>query len=151
MVSIMKNIEKDFENISPKEFLDFACELNQIKEDLNSTNSAINRTIYMRIYYAVFLFLREWLKKFMNYESRKGEHIKLPRFVRKHGPFSDKKNKEIYRDLNLLKKLRHQADYKLSVPPKDSSDYQKWEFTSITSAFEIAEGIIKTFNDYKSF
>lgn len=78
MVNTMKNIEKDFEDISPKEFLDLACELDQIKEDLTSTNSAINRTIYIRIYYAVFLFLREWLRKFMNYESRKGEHTKLP-------------------------------------------------------------------------
>ena len=151
MVNTMKNIEKDFEDISPKEFLDFTCELDQIKEDLNSTNSAINRTIYMRIYYSVFLFLREWLKKFMNYESRKGEHTKLPRFIKKHGPFEDKKNKEIYRGLNILKKLRHQADYKLIIPPKNSLDYQKWEFTSITSAFEIAEDIIKTFNNYKSF
>lgn len=96
MVSIMKNTEKDFEDISPNEFLDLACELNQIKTDLNSTNSAINRTIYMRIYYAVFLFLREWLKRFMDYESQKGEHTKLPIFIKKHGPFDDKKNREIY-------------------------------------------------------
>ena len=66
MVIILKNTEGDFEDISPEEFLDFACELNQIKDDLNSTNSAINRTIYMRIYYDVFLFLREecWQKLF---------------------------------------------------------------------------------------
>ncbi len=151
MVIILKNTEGDFEDISPKEFLDFACELDQIKDDLNSTNSAINRTIYMRIYYAVFLFLREWLKKFTDYQSKRGEHKKLSKFIKKHGPFDKKKNNEIYRDLTLLKKLRHQADYKLKIPQKSSSSYQNWEFTSITSAFEISEGIIKTFNDFKSF
>ena len=151
MVIILKNTEGDFEDISPKEFLDFDCELDQIKDNLNSTNASINRTVYMRIYYAVFLFLREWLKKFMNYKSRNGEHTKLPRFIKKHGPFENDRNEEIYEELILLKKLRHQADYKLRVPQKGSPNYQIWEFTSITSAFVIAEGIIKTFNDFKSF
>lgn len=105
----------------------------------------------MRIYYAVFLFLREWLKRFTIYQSRKGEHAKLPKYIKKHGPFSEKRNNEIYNDLILLKKLRHQADYKLVVPTKYSKNYQKWNFTSINSAFEIAENIIKTFNEYKSF
>ena len=31
-----------------------------------------------------------------------------------------------------------------------SITYWKWDFTTINSAFEIAEDIIKTFNDYKS-
>ena len=151
MVIILKNTEGDFENISPKEFLDFARELNQIKYNLNSTNAAVNRTVYMRIYYAVFLFLREWLKKFTNYKSKQGEHTKLPRFIKKYGPFGADKNKEIYEELIHLKKLRHQADYKLEIPQKNSLNYKNWEFTSIISAFEIAEGIIKTFNDFKSF
>lgn len=61
------------------------------------------------------------------------------------------KNKEIYEELIHLKKLRHQADYKLEIPQKNSLNYKNWEFTSIISAFEIAEGIIKIFNDFKSF
>ena len=67
MVIIMKNTKKDFEDVSPRDIFDFACELDDIKEDLSSTNSAVNRTIYVKIYYAVFLFLREWMKKHTKY------------------------------------------------------------------------------------
>lgn len=80
---IMKNTKKDFEDVTPRDFLNLACELEEIKTNLNSKNSIINRTIYMRIYYAVFLFLREWLKKFTQYHSQKGEHAKLPNYIKK--------------------------------------------------------------------
>lgn len=150
MVSIMKNTIGDFEDISPQEILDFACELEDIKDDLSSTNAEINRTIYVKIYYAVFIFLREWLKKHMNYVSLKGEHTKLPNFIRFRGPFTYDKNKELSEDLILLKKLRHQADYYITVPSQYSSQYKKWNFTSIVSAFEIAEDIIESFNKFKS-
>ena len=99
----MKNMERDFEDVSPQEIFDFACELDEIKEYLNSTNSAVNRTIYVKIYYAVFLFLREWLKKNTGYKSLKGEHTKLPNFIKKNGPFKRDKNSEIYDDLIHLK------------------------------------------------
>jgi hypothetical protein len=146
MVILLKNTVNDFGDVEPKEFFDFACELEEIKEDLNSTESAVNRSIYMRIYYAVFLFLREWLKKNTSYYSwPKGEHSRLANYIRFKGPFTREINLLIYRKLIRLKKLRHQADYKLNVPDKDSADYEKWDFTSITSAFEIAEDIIETF------
>ena len=151
MVIFMKNKQNDFFDIEPKEFYEFACELEDIKYDLNSTESAINRSIYMRIYYAVFLFLREWLKKHTPYQSwRKGEHSRLANYILFKGPFDKNVNRAIYRKLTILKRLRHQADYDLKVPPKYSSEYQKWDFTSINSAFKIAEDIIKTFNTYKS-
>lgn len=63
MVIIMKNMERDFEDVSPQEIFDFACELDEIKEYLNSTNSAVNRTIYVKIYYAVFLFFKRMVEK----------------------------------------------------------------------------------------
>ena len=148
MVIIMKNMERDFEDVSPKEIFDFACELDDIKDDLNSTNSAVNRTIYVKIYYSVFLFLREWLKKNSGYKSLMGEHTGLPNFIKKNGPFNNKKNKEISRKLIHLKKLRHQADYRLTVPSKYSNEYKKWKFTSIESAFEIEKSIIKAFNGF---
>ena len=147
MVSIMRSMEGDFEDITPQDILDFAGELDEIKDDLNSSKSAVNRTIYVKIYYAVFLFLREWLKQHMNYESRNGEHTKLPNFIKKKGPFSANKNYEIYFDLLLLKKLRHQADYRLTVPSKYSKNYKKWKFTSIVDAFLIVESIINAFKD----
>ena len=143
----MKNTEGDFEDVTPCEILEFAGELDEIKEDLDSSKSVVNRTIYVKIYYAVFLFLREWLKKHMNYQSQNGEHTKLPNFIRKNGPFDFKKNQKIYHELVHLKKLLHQADYKLIVPSKNSINYNKWKFTSICSAFEIAERIIKSFKE----
>lgn len=148
MVIILKNTEGDFEDIAPREIFDLACELDKIKYDLNSTESAVNRTIYVKIYYSVFLFLREWLKKHTEYKSLKGEHTKLPNFIKKNGPFNQDKNNEICRDLINLKKLRHQADYRLTVPSKNSKYYKKWKFTSIDYAFEIAKSIIKAFNDF---
>lgn len=146
MVIILKNTEVDFEDVTPQEILDLACELEDVKEDLNSTNSAVNRTVYSKIYYAVFLFLRQWLEKNSGYKSLKGEHTKLPNYIKKNGPFSHKKNKEISRELLHLKKLSHQADYRLTVPSKDSKNYKRWKFTSIDSAFKIAKNIIKAFN-----
>lgn len=145
----MKNRENDFLDIEPNEFFDFACELNRIKKDLNSTESSINRNIYTRIYYAVFLFLREWLKKHTVYQSSpRGEHSRLCNFIRFKGPFNKRENELIYRKLIRLKKLRHQADYKLKVPKKYSQDYEKWDFTTIPLAFEIAEDIFKTFKEF---
>lgn len=90
----MKNTEGDFEDINPREILEFAGELDEIKDDLDSSKSAVNRTIYVKIYYAVFLFLREWLKQHMNYQSGVGEHTKLPNFIKKKGPFTNYKNNE---------------------------------------------------------
>ena len=146
MVIMLTNKQNDFEDIEPKEFYDLACELEQIKEKLSSTESAVNRNIYMRIYYSVYLFIREWLKKHTPYQSKpKGEHRRLANYVRFHGPFSRDINESIYFDLILLKKLRHQADYKLKVPYKYTAEYQKWDFTSISAAFNIAEEIIETF------
>ena len=146
MVIILKNTKGDFEDVTPRDIFDFACELDEIKEDLSSEKSAVNRTIYVKIYYAVFLFLREWMKKHTPYKSLKGEHTKLPNYIKKNGPFSRDKNEEIYDDIILLKKLRHQADYWLVVPSKSSKNYKKWKFTSIDYAFEIAKSIIRAFN-----
>ena len=105
----MKNKQNDFEDMTPKEFIDLAQELEKIKKDLNSTKSALNRNIYSRIYYSVFLFLREWFKKYSDYHSwPKGEHSRLANYIRFRGPFDKELNELIYRKLIKLKKLRHQ-------------------------------------------
>ena len=126
-----------------------AFELNEIKDDLDSTRSSVNRNIYMRIYYSIFLFLREWLKINTPYKSwRKGEHSRLARYIRYNGPFDKEVNENIYGKLIILKKLRHQADYDLKVPNKSSPEYKKWDFTTIYVAFETAKTIVETFNDF---
>ena len=139
---------KDFKDIKPMEFYDLACELEQIKNDLSSTNASVNRTIYMRIYYSVFLFLREWLEIHTDYVSNPNrEHKRLANYIKYRGPFSKSVNEDIYDNLVILKKLRHQADYKLVVPIKYSTKFVEWDFTSISSAFEIAENILELFNE----
>ncbi len=144
----MRNKHDDFEDVEPKEFYDLACELEKIKKDLNSTESAVNRNIYMRIYYSVFLFLREWLKQYTDYNSwRKGEHKRLANYIRYNGPFDRILNESVYSRLLILKKLRHQADYDLIVPKKSSPDYKNWDFSTISLAFKIAESIINAFKD----
>ena len=47
---------------------------------------------------------------------------------------------------NPINKIKAQLDYYITVPPQ----YKKWNFTSIVSAFEIAEDIIESFNKFKS-
>lgn len=147
----MRNKQNDFEDIDSKEFYDLSIELDEIKKNMSSSQSSVNRNIYMRIYYAVFLFLREWLKKHTNYHSwAQGEHRRLANFIRFKGPFNSELNEIIYRKLIKLKKLRHQADYKIRIPNQYSFEYNKWDFTTIDSAFTIAEDIVKTFNEFES-
>ena len=144
----MKNTTGDFEDVTPQEILDFACELEKIKNQLNSPDSVVNRTIYARISYAVFIFLREWLKKFAGYVSNYGDHTKIPNFIKSYGPFDRTKNRQLSNDLIHLKKLRHQADYRITVPSQFDDEYKNWYFTSIPSAFKMAEDIIKAFNNH---
>ncbi|MDR0911077.1 MAG: hypothetical protein LBM96_00570 [Methanobrevibacter sp.] len=47
---------------SPEDFLELSKELIDTKEELKSNNSAINRTIIDRLYYALFLYLRSWIE-----------------------------------------------------------------------------------------
>ena len=75
----------------------------------------------------------------------------MPRYIRFNGPFSNEINEEISEDIIHLKILRHQADYKLNVPcDENSQEYLRWKFTSIDSAFIIAEKIFKLFLEYDS-
>lgn len=146
---LLKKELNDFKDVEPVEFFNLARELDRIKKDLNSTEPSINRNIYGRIYYSIFLFLREWLKKHTSYQSwPKGEHSRMANYIRYRGPFDEKINELIYEDLVLLKKLRHQADYKLKIPIKSSQNYHRWDFTTIGSAFEIAEDIFRIFREF---
>jgi hypothetical protein len=148
-VILLKKELNDFKDVEPVEFFNLARELDRIKKDLNSTEPSINRNIYGRIYYSIFLFLREWLKKHTSYQSwPKGEHSRMANYIRYRGPFDEKINELIYEDLVLLKKLRHQADYKLKIPIKSSQNYHRWDFTTIGSAFEIAEDIFRIFREF---
>ena len=148
MVIFLRNRESNIEDINPIEFHDFALELNEIKSNLKSSESAINRTIYTRIYYSVFLFLREWLNENTSYVSPNyGEHTKLPNYILHKGPFDEKTNELIFHNLINLKKLRHQADYKLKVPSEYSKEYKKWNFMEIKEAIKVSNKIFKIFKE----
>jgi len=149
MVILLKRELNDFKDFEPVEFFNLANELEEIKKDLKSMESAVNRNIYSRIYYSIFLFLREWLKMHTDYNSwPKGEHSRMANYIRYKGPFDNENNNLIYRKLIILKKLRHQADYKLKIPIKSSQNYHRWDFTTIGSAFEIAEDIFRIFREF---
>lgn len=59
-----------------------------------------------------------------------------------HGPFSIEVNKDISKNFNILKRLRHQSDYYLEVPPLYSYEYSMWIFRDISYALALAEDIL---------
>lgn len=132
---------KNFDDFEPKYFLDFSKELYDSSQSFNS-KSTVNRVIYGWIYYGTFLYLREWLKKYWGYHSTTKDHTKMINFIRSKGPFGFITNTKIADDLELLKKLRHQADYFITIPNKGTEKYSKWIFESIDDAFIIAQSII---------
>ena len=132
---------KNFDDFEPKYFIDFSKELHDSRQSFNS-NSTVNRVIYGRIYYGTFLYVREWLKKYWGYNSTTKDHTKMINFIRSRGSFGFITNTKIADDLELLKKLRHQSDYFITIPNKGTEEYSKWIFESIDDAFNIAQSII---------
>ena len=143
----LDNIE--FEQFSPIDFLYVACELNEKLLEFESSSSSVKRTIFGRSYYSIFIFLREILKNNTDYISNPyGEHRRLPNYIKFRGPFDEKTNKELYDAINTLKKLRHQSDYYLTVPPKGTKEYDDWVFEDCDFAINLAFKIIKLFEKH---
>ena len=65
----------EFEDFQPLDFLDLANELNCNIEKFNASSSSVKRNIFGRIYYAIFLYGREWLLKHTNYTSQPKKNI----------------------------------------------------------------------------
>ena len=92
-----------------------------------------------------FLYVREWLLKHTNYTSQpKKEHSTMPKYIKSNGPFSNEVNHNISKNLKMLKKLRHQSDYYLEIPPLYSYEYSNWIFRDVSHAFILANEIITT-------
>ena len=141
----------EFEQFSPVDFLNIACELNEKLLEFESSSSSVKRTIFGRSYYSTFIFLREILKNNTDYISNPyGEHRRLPNYIRFKGPFDEKTNKELYDSINTLKKLRHQSDYYLKVPSKGTKEYDNWVFEDCDFAINLAFKIIKLFEKHFS-
>lgn len=135
---------EEFDNFQPIDFLNVAKELYYNLNDENPNISAIKRVIYGRIYYATFLFIREWLIENRDYVSN-NDHTNIPKAFISKGPFNRVRNKQISKNLKRLKKLRHQADYFISQPSENSPLYEKWIPDDIDRAFDLAEDIFNSF------
>lgn len=135
----------EFNNFQPIDFLNVAKDLYSNLNDDTPNSSAIKRIIYGRIYYATFLFIREWLIENEGYESFK-DHENVPKAFVNKGPFGRVRNKQISKNLKRLKKLRHQADYFITKPLEGTALYRKWLPDDIDSAFELANDIFNSFN-----
>ena len=84
-----------FEDFKPLDFLELAEELSVMENDFNSSDSSVKRNIYGRIYYAIFLYVRDWLSNNTDYVSYSpGEHSRLPRYIKSKGPFNKTRNEK---------------------------------------------------------
>lgn len=45
--------------------------------------------------------------------------------------------------------MRHQSDYYLKIPKKESKKYDRWNFGDINRAFELARDIFDSFENSK--
>ena len=138
-----------FENFQPSDFLSLAEKLIEYNEEHELDNSSLERTIYGRIYYGTFLFVRTWLdeKTDFNVKNTGKDHQNIPRYLKVHGPFEPSKNNMISDDIKTLKKLRHQADYYLKFPDENSREYNRWISDDVHYALDLAENIINSFNE----
>lgn len=137
-----------FENFNPEDFLQLAKELENNLANLEVNESSIYRTIFGRIYYAIFLYVREWLCENTEYKSNpQGEHKRMPNFIRSKGPFNNVLNNERCSDIKTLKKLRHQSDYYLHIPDEGTEEYNQWIFEDTLFAFCLADKIINSFKN----
>lgn len=134
----------EFEFFIPSDFLELSNELLEKLDNFDCGISALKRTIYSRAYYSSFLHVREWLLHRGIYVSTVKDHSEIPDFLRLHGPFDSAKNMEIASEMELLKKLRHQADY--YIKKEDASRYNSvWVDGSVEDALSMADDIIHSF------
>lgn len=135
----------EFEFFQPIDFLKLSQEMYDKADLFNSMPSAVKRTIISRIYYSTFLYVRNWLIRH-GYNSTKEDHTEIPNYISTNGPFSTIDNRYISLELVRLKKLRHQADYYITL--NDCLKYgDEWISDDIESAFESAHEIIEKFKN----
>ena len=140
--------DEDFVNFESNHFLELA---KLLYDDVNDSEykSALERTIITRIYYAVFLFLREWMKE-ENYgcllKNNGEDHSIIPDFIYNNGPCDNQTNHDIANNFKDLKRLRRQCDYFLELPSPGTDESKKWIRLSTRDAILTAEFIINNFS-----
>ncbi|MBQ6099324.1 MAG: hypothetical protein IJL02_05610 [Methanobrevibacter sp.] len=140
----------NFEDFEPLYFLNFSKQLLECSNCFEVNETTIKRIVYGRIYYATFLYVREWLKMNWQYNSTKRDNTQMLNFIRSRGPFNRVLNHKIRDDLFLLKSLRHQVDYYITIPREgEIGGDAVWYDESIETAFELADFIIEKFDEYE--
>lgn len=71
----------EFEFFQPLDFLEFSNEIYGEYDSFNSMPSAVKRTVINRIYYSIFLYVREWLIQFDDYSSTIKDHSEIPKHI----------------------------------------------------------------------
>lgn len=139
-----------FDNFQPLDFLKLSKYLVNFLEENGWNNSSLERTIFGRLYYGTFLYVREWLseKTDFNVNNNGSDHRNIPKFIMSKGPFDDEKNSYISGNFKELRKLRNQADYYLTVPDENSKEYNRWINEDLNYAIDLAEDIINSFKNY---
>lgn len=137
-----------FDNFHPLNFLDLSKKLINFLEDNGWDNSSLERTIFGRLYYGTFLYVREWLgeRTDFNVKHTGEDHKNIPRYIKSKGPFENEVNLLISSEFKELRKLRNQADYHLKVPSEDSEEYGRWINEDLNYALDLAEDIIDSFH-----
>ena len=152
LFQVMPMDKSEFEDFTPFDFLEFATEINCNIQNFDSSSSSVKRVVFSRVYYAVFLFLRETLSHNTEYISNPyGEHRRLPNFIESRGPFENELNHELSDYVRTLKRLRHQSDYFIEVPLEATKEYDDWLFHDTGFAINLANKIITQFeNQFKN-
>lgn len=134
------------------DFLDLAKEFIKFNEEYGWGNSSLERTIFGRIYYGTFLYVREWLSKNTDFNVKNNgeDHKNIPNYIKSKGLFDEETNINISDYIKQLRKLRNQADYHLKFPDKDSKEYARWDTRDVSYAIDLAEDIVNYFRDYSS-
>ncbi len=102
-------------SFDPREFYDLVkdsldCVLDRNNEECSVKNTqAFHRTLISRTYYSVFLRLRDIYFPYTSGSLRENIHSKLINYLRNNG------YKDIADKLQILRKIRNQADYDLDI------------------------------------
>ena len=139
-----------FEKFQPLDFLDFAKKLIDYNNEYCWENSSLERTVFGRIYYGTFLYVREWLSDNTDFNVKNNgkDHKNVPTYIKLKGPFDEDTNEDISDYIKQLRKLRNQADYNLKIPDENSTEYGRWNNRDVGYAIDLAEDVINCFKNY---
>lgn len=94
-----------------------------------------------------FYMLENGYQKIMVTNLKVQQIIKTYLILLRSTAFDRIGNIRISDSLKELKKMRHQSDYYLKIPKKESKEYDRWNFGDINRAFKLARDIFDSFEN----